>query len=274
MASLIALFAWSPWKEPTEVEWLGAYRAWSDGVERALGTGFEMPRAMCESSYDDDVGNPPRERLEAMAAAARNGCSALNPAGWREAEADVVRELMLVHGELFPPRQRRDLSALASSSVGVPATVYCWRPEAWMPFSGHYALVRGGKEISLRAVTHDATGRIDLDPAACDALSRYLREVKPIALSWQNLELAQTLMILTHQAERLKTPSASEAELECYAVQHVRPLVAEVWGPEFATEIARHAWELAYTRLPAAFRTPECRDGGRLDRHPSSSAWP
>lgn len=59
MSSLIALFAWSPWTEPTEVEWLGAYRAWSDGIEAALDTGFEMPRAMCESSFDDDVGSPP-----------------------------------------------------------------------------------------------------------------------------------------------------------------------------------------------------------------------
>lgn len=185
-----------------------------------------------------------------------------------------MRELMRVHGETLPPRHRRDLSSLASSSVGVRAEVYCWRPEAWAPFSEHYALVRGGKEVSLQGIADGARGRIDLDPAVCYALSRYLREVKPAPLSRQNLELAETLMLLTHDAERLKSPSASEAELECYAVQHVRPLVAAVWGQAFAAEIARHAWELAYTRLPAGLRTPECRDGGRLDRRPASSAWP
>jgi hypothetical protein len=274
MASLIALFAWSPWEEPTEVEWLGTYRAWSDGIESALGTGFEMPRAMCESTYDDEVGDPPTERLDPVSSAARRGCARLSAAGWREAEEDVVRALMSVHDELVPPRQRRDLAELAGSSVGVQPTAYCWSPESWAPFAEHYALVRGGEEVSLRGVADTARRRIDLDPGVCAALHRYLHRIRPIPLSYQNLELAQSLAVLTHQAERLRAPLASEADLECYAVQHVRPLVRAAWGRAFAAEIARHAWELSYTRLPPQFRTSACRDGGPLDRHPASSAWP
>ena len=87
--------------------------------------------------------------------------------------------------------------------------------------------------------------------------------------------MAEGLMVLTHQAEHLKTPTASEAEVECHAVQHVRPLVrAAGWGAKYASELALQAWELSYQQLPPAFRTPACRNGGPLDRNPRSNAWP
>ena len=274
MASLIALFAWSPWEEPTEVEWLGSYRAWSDGIEASLAAGASVSRSGCESSYDDEVGDPPGERFEQVAAAARRGCAALSRAGWRSAEEDVVRALMVVHGDLLPPRQRRDVSEIAGKSVGVRPDVRCWRPEAWAPFLEHYALVRGGEVISLQGFADTGRDRIDLGPGVCATLGLYLRRIRPIPLSSQNLELAEALALLAHEAERLQAPATSEADLECYAVQHVRPLVAAAWGPAFAAEIARHAWELSYTQLPARFRTAACRDGGPLDRNPRSSAWP
>jgi hypothetical protein len=70
-------------------------------------------------------------------------------------------------------------------------------------------------------------------------------------------------------------PTGSEAEVECYAVQHVRPLIrAAGWEAEYATEMALQAWELSYQQLPAAFRSAACRDGGPLDRNPRSIAWP
>ena len=67
----------------------------------------------------------------------------------------------------------------------------------------------------------------------------------------------------------------SDAAIECYALQHVRPLVdAAGWGSAFANEIALHGWEISYRRLPARFRTSRCRDRGLLDLHPGSTAWP
>jgi hypothetical protein len=33
-------------------------------------------------------------------------------------------------------------------------------------------------------------------------------------------------------------------------------------------------WELGYERLPEEYRTPDCRDGGPLDRRPGTSVWP
>ena len=71
--------------------------------------------------------------------------------------------------------------------------------------------------------------------------------MRPASLSYENFELAEGLMVLTHQAEHLKAPTASEAEVECYAVQHVRPLVrAAGWGAKYASKLALQAWELSY----------------------------
>jgi hypothetical protein len=274
-AGLIALFAWSPWKEATAVEWLGTYRAWSDGIDVSLNSGLAISRADCESTFDDDVGEPPQERLQPVASAARRGCAALTPVGWRNGKADVVRALVDAHDDLLPPRRRPDVADIAGSSVGVRPDVYCWQPAGWAPFFEEYATVSGGEETSLKGIADKTRNRIDLDPSVCAALRFYLRRMRPTSLSYENFEMAEALMVVTHQAEHLKMPNASEAEIECYAVQHVRPLIrAAGWGAEYATKMALQAWELSYLQLPPAFRSSACRDGGPLDRNRRSSAWP
>ena len=272
---MIGLFAWSPWTEATEVEWLGGYRAWSDGVAAALETGLVMSRTDCESTFDDDVGGPPQERLQPVAAAARRGCAALTPVGWRNGKADVVRALIDANDDDLPPRRRRDISEIAGSSVGVRPDVYCWQPAGWTPFSEQYAIVRGGEETALMGIADSARNRVDLDPGVCAGLRWYLRRMRPASLSYENFELAQALMVLTHQAEHIKAPTAAEAEVECHAVQHVRSLVrAAGWDAEYANKMASQAWDLSYQQLPPVFRSPACRDGGPLDRDPRSTAWP
>ena len=73
MALLVALFFWSPWEKPTESDWLRTYEAWSESVEATLAGGERMTRASCEATFDDQVGEPPRDRLDPGAAAARRG---------------------------------------------------------------------------------------------------------------------------------------------------------------------------------------------------------
>jgi hypothetical protein len=225
--------------------------------------------------FDDEVGEPAQELLQPVAAAARRGCSELTPAGWRAGKAEVVRALIDAHDDLLPPRRRRDLAKIASSGVGVRPHVYCWQPAGWAALFEQYAIVRGGEESSLKGIGDSVKNRIDLDPSLCAALRFYLDRERPTSLSYENYEMAEGLMVLTHQAEHIKVPTASEAEAECDAVQHVRPLVrANGWGAKYASELALQAWELGYKQLPPTFRSPACRDGGRLDRNPRSSAWP
>ena len=260
--------------QPTESEWLSKYETWSDGIAASLDGGPTVSRMTCERTFDDEVGSPPQERLQRLSDAARRGCAALSRGGWRASEADVLHALMVAHGDPMPPRPRRNLSEIANASVGVRPSVYCWRPDAWLPFSEHYAIVRGGEEATLKGIADTSRNRIDLEPGVCAALGRYLRRERPSPVTYQNFELAEALGVLTHEAEHLKAPSASEAAVECYAVQHVRPLVRDAWGPSFAQEIALHAWELSYLQLPPHLHAAECRNGGQLDRMPSSDAWP
>jgi hypothetical protein len=218
---------------------------------------------------------PAQERLQPVAAAARSGCATSTPDGWRKGRIAVVGALIDAHDDVLPPLRRRDLAEIVSSSVGVRPDVFCWQPAGWAPFFEQYAIVRGGEETSLKGVADSAGNRIDLDPGVCDALRWYLRRMRPASLSYENFELAEGLMVLTHQAEHIKAPTASEAEVECAAVQHVRPLArANGWGATYASKLASQAWELSYQRLPPDFRSPECRDGGRLDRNRRSSVWP
>lgn len=213
--------------------------------------------------------------MQPVAVAARRGCASLSDAGWRRAKANVVRALVTAHAAELPPRRRPALSRITDTSVGVAPDVYCWRPEAWPSFAEHDAIVRGGDEATLQGIADAARSRIDLGPAVCAELARYVRRIRPTALSVENLDLADALTVLTHEAEHLRRPAASEAEVACYALQHVRPLVdAAGWGSAFANEIALHGWQISYRRLPARFRTSRCRDGGPLDLRRVSTAWP
>lgn len=234
-----------------------------------------MFRAACDASFDEQVGNPPTERLQVTAAVARGGCKARSSTGWRAAETDVVRELLAVHSVTAPPRRRPDIAEIAGAAVGVQPDVYCWPAPSWAEFAPQHAIVRGGEEVSLRGLVDPERNRIDLDPGLCATLDSYLRGVRPLKLSNQFLQLGEALSVLTHHAEHLRSPSASEAEVECRALQHVRPLVARAgWDEAIVTEVALQAWQIAYPRLPPPFRSPACRDGGALDLNPRSSVWP
>jgi hypothetical protein len=272
---LIGIFAWHPWVKRTEVEWLTAYESWAQEIGHSVGAGATVVRTTCESTFDDQVGDPPKRELEPVAVAARRRCRKLSPARWDAGQSDVVRALTLAHASLASPQKRRDMSEIVHSSVGVRPDVYCWNPTAWSSLAEALAITRPGDETSVGGVADGAGNRVDLDPATCAELTRYVRGLRPTPLSNENLELAQALMLISHGAQHLKSPSASEAVVECDAIQRVRPLVmAAGWGPALASKIASHAWELAYPMLPARFRTPRCRDGGALDRNPQSSAWP
>ncbi len=164
---------------------------------------------------------------------------------------------------------------MAEPIAGREVDVYCWPAEGWAPFVGQYAALRADEEISLKGIADTTEARIDLEPEVCRALQGYVRRARPIALSLENFAMAEALVVLSHQAEHLRSPSTPEPEVECYAVQHVRPFIrAAGWGAGYQEEMALHAWELGYTQLPPQLRTPQCRNDGQLDRNPSSGAWP
>jgi hypothetical protein len=282
MASLIGLFYWSPWKAPTDQDWLQTYEGWSEEVEATLASGTAVTRPTCEAQFDETVGDPPGERLDQVAVVAREGCAALTTDGWQAAQDDVARSILDLHATaplpetLVPEPQRRPaFAALASPVAGRAVNVYCWPAERWAPFLEDYAILVANDEISLKGIADETRERIDLEPGVCTSLGRYVQRKRPIEISFENFQMAEAIAVLTHQAEHLKSPDTSELEVECYAVQHVRPFIAAAgWDVAYQTELARQAWDLGYTQLPAQLQLPECRDGGQLDRNPASSDWP
>lgn len=88
------------------------------------------------------------------------------------------------------------------------------------------------------------------------------------------LEQVIAVHVLTHEAMH-QAGHLPEAEAECAALQH-DAWVAGRLGADAAG--ARHlvATYLAevYPRMPSAYVTPECREGGGLDRTPSDGSWP
>jgi hypothetical protein len=88
------------------------------------------------------------------------------------------------------------------------------------------------------------------------------------------LKSLHALQTLAHEAWHL-WGERSEAATECYALQTVAVVAGRLGAsPERAQAAASVVATELYPRMPAGYRSSDCRDGGRLDLHPESAAWP
>jgi hypothetical protein len=105
-------------------------------------------------------------------------------------------------------------------------------------------------------------------PDVCTALVKFAR-----APQAATLQSAVALQVIAHESFHLHGFRA-EAVAECYGMQEV-PRVARALGapaPEGRT-LARGVYALNYPHMPPRYRSPDCRPGGPLDRHPGGG-WP
>ena len=84
--------------------------------------------------------------------------------------------------------------------------------------------------------------------------------------------IAFAVVTLAHEAQQSK--GTDEATAECYGVQ-LAAETAETLGASraYGERLARTCWA-RYGELEALYRSPDCRDGGKLDRRPESEVWP
>ena len=169
------------------------------------------------------------------------------------------------------------LSAIASEIAERPVRVEC------------QGRVGGAVDVSAEAgsVWFDAEGRpgdvAELNRDVCGDLTAFARGhgsghfacldgVAPC--EFDVLRTLHALQTLAHEAWHL-AGNRSEPVAECYALQTVA-LVAGRLGASRAR--ARAAAGVVardlYTRMPAAYQSPDCRDGGSLDLHRRSPVWP
>jgi hypothetical protein len=119
------------------------------------------------------------------------------------------------------------------------------------------------------------TGTIDLAPETCEPLHRFFGGDYAPDLNEASFDLAIALVTLAHEAEHLRRHEASEADVECVAIQRVRDLVrAAGRAKPYEDLMAGLAWDVGYPGVPPEYWTARCRDGSRLDVRPATTVWP
>lgn len=112
------------------------------------------------------------------------------------------------------------------------------------------------------------TGRLERD--ACNNLRDWVHGDK----NNPTLEQVMAVHILGHEAYHL-AGIKNEAETECAALQRLDE-VAELLGAtsDQARALAVRYHDEVYPRMPSAYRSAECVDGGSLDVAPTDPIWP
>jgi hypothetical protein len=105
-------------------------------------------------------------------------------------------------------------------------------------------------------------------PDVCTALMKFAR-----APQAATLQSAVALQVIAHESFHLHGFRV-EAVAECYGMQDV-PRVARALGASEGEgrTLARAVYVFNYPHMPPRYRSPDCRPGGSLDRHPGGG-WP
>ncbi len=165
----------------------------------------------------------------------------------------------------------RRLGEIASVVARRPVQVRC------EDFSAGKALEPGGVVQFNGEQSADFTR---IRPDVCTALLQFMRRPAGTAACARAgscdsrvLRSADALTVLAHESSHLEG-IRNEAVAQCYAMQAV-PRIARALGAstEDGHALASLEYAFAYPRMPPAYRSPDCRSGGALDRSPRAD-WP
>jgi hypothetical protein len=169
-------------------------------------------------------------------------------------------------------RRSNLLEGVASELLPIDPTVYCWNEEGWEQVLGSILAKEAlGPEDWFDGYATIEALRIDLSPWVCETLARGAEDVDSV----EPYELADALLVFTHETRHLTSAGVNEALAECVALQKLE-LAADAfgWEPTVGSRLTTLAWNEIYPQLPAEYRSPECRSGGTFDLHPTTSAFP
>lgn len=271
-----------------------------DEIERAL-----EPLRRCSVTFGDEVAEPPTRRTETGTELMAEVCvhyerfaEATVPAlaGDREQareageEAEKARELVVEFNKMLPPGEAQSVPVVdapsrrsrinprygdaAEAFTRMPTEVRCWSRRDWPK------LLAEERAFTGRSLPPDTAGitafgsfRINLAPVVCSLLDRFAyRNFRP-ASAEDKAAVALAVGVLAHEAEH-RLGVFDEAAAECYGMQRMAVLARALGATRaYAASLEELLW-LAYPTLDAEYRSPECRDGGKLDVDPASDAWP
>jgi hypothetical protein len=286
VVAAIVVGALEPWKSHErehELEWIEAFAAWSDRIDTAYFDANDAVASKCASAFSAEVGEAPK-RLRRAKQLALEGCAALRRSidsgdlddadDWYALRDDVIADLSDRRAAVAAPTRSAELEAAARPYAGRDPIVLCWSDKQWDELSEEWALI-SVDELWPIGFADPNTGQIHLAPEICGPLGRFFGGNYAPHLNEESLDLAIALVTLAHEAEHLRSPEASEADVECVAMQRVRDLVqTEGRSESYIKLMGGLALDVAYPNNPPKYRTKRCHDGGALDIRPETTVWP
>jgi hypothetical protein len=152
-------------------------------------------------------------------------------------------------GEVASEIARRDVSVRCQGAVGAALDVTWEDGSVWF----------------------DADGK----PADVTDLKRHVcRRLAAFPDTPDDAETLRALNTLAHESWHL-AGVRNEAAAECYAIQTIEFTARRLGADDArARQLALTFLAKEYARLPGAYQSEQCRDGGELDLRPTSSVWP
>lgn len=144
--------------------------------------------------------------------------------------------------------------------------VRCWKKQDWKRVLReasvtHKTRLRPGEVYGYVGL---GSRRVNLAPWVCHQLDRLVYDrVQPQGFH-ERLLMSAAVGALGHESYH-RIGVESEAAAECYGMQRIREAARALGArPAYADGLALLAWQ-TYDLLPRAYRSPECRDGGKLN---------
>jgi hypothetical protein len=158
--------------------------------------------------------------------------------------------------------------------AGLGAEVRCWSVADWQRLRVEWGNWRGQELGPWGAYTTRKQFRVHLSPSICATLTRLVDDEVPVREDPWPEQLAWSVGALAHEAQHVRGVM-NEGKAECFGIQSIAK-IAEALGrrSEEGRYLARLHWTSTYLARASRFRPEQCRDGGRLDVHPETHAWP
>jgi hypothetical protein len=163
---------------------------------------------------------------------------------------------------------------VVSTLAGRRTHVYCWTKADWATrLAERRALFPDADPLGpWRAYTRMEPLTVHLSPELCAELARV---AKPIPLQEVGSvdAAAWAIHVLAHESQHARG-ILDEATAECYGLQTTAEAAVHLGrSRNDASYLAAVYWKHWYVWLDDAWRSSECRPGGRLDLH-SGGQWP
>jgi hypothetical protein len=270
MAAVVTVSAFWPSGEPkgalkdAELTWIGRYYDWEAGS------------SSCES-----LPAAPTDRFRRIARRARAACRAEED--WNAVDEAIWEHFFLTRPLPMSPRVTNEshinvpLGRVASRMAEQTVKVRCWSVDDWRRVNREYRTAFPDVHYWVAGIGDSQRHVIHLEGALCPTLVGFFGSAYTPSRSIDRADLAEALAVLAHEVEHIRDLhfANSEAVVECFAVQRIRDLVrGEGRSAAFAADIAGYVWDVSYRSRDPVYYTDDCRNGGPLDRHPTSDLWP